>query len=261
VWKEKRYCGIHEPIISRYLFDQVQEVFERASHPKENKRNLAFAGLLKCGKCGCSMTPEMHKGKYVYYRCTQHRGKCDNVYVREEELAHLLGEIVLKIRIDEETVLWITKALEESHSDKIVFHNQAIDSLQKRYNRLQSMIDKAYEDKLVGDISVELWERKSTEWDGEMSKIQAEIEKHRNASMDYVKTGVQILELAKKAYDLYLAQNNLERRKLLNILLLNCTFYRGTLYPTYRKPFDILAKGSPNRLKRGRRDLNSRPPA
>jgi site-specific DNA recombinase len=258
-WKGKRHHGNHEPIISRYLFDEVQKVFERANHPKETKRNLAFSGLLRCGKCGCSMTPEMHKGKYVYYRCTQHKGKCDNVYVREEKLADLLGEIVLRIRIDEETVLWIRKALEESHRDKILFHNQAINSLQKRYNRLQSMIDGAYEDKLAGDIPLELWERKSAEWNDEMSKIQAEIEKHQNASMDYVTTGVQILELANKAYDLYLAQNNFERRKLLNILLLNCTFYRGSLCPTYRKPFDILAKGSQNSLKRGRRDLNSRP--
>ena len=196
------------------------------------------------------MTPEMHKGKYVYYRCTQHKGKCDNIHVREEKLAELLGEIVLKIRIDEETVLWIREALEESHQDKIRFHNQAIDSLQRRYNRLQNMIDEAYEDKLTGDISGELWERKSAEWNGEMSKIQAEIEKHQRAGMDHVSTGVQILELANKFYDLYLAQSNFERLKLLNILLLNCTFFRGTLCPTYRKPFDILAKGSQNRLKR-----------
>jgi site-specific DNA recombinase len=123
------------------------------------------------------------------------------------------------------------------------------------------MIDTAYEDKLAGDIKVKFWERKSAEWNREMSKTQTEIDGHQKASLDYVRTGIQILELANKAYDLYLAQNNFERRKLLNILLLNCSFYHGTLYPTYRKPFDILAKGLRNRLMRGRRDLNSRPPA
>ena len=259
LWKEKRYCGIHEPIISRVLFEQVQNAFDQANHPKETKRNLPFAGLLTCGKCGCSMTPELHKGRYAYYRCTKYRGKCDNTYVREEKLAELLGEIVLKIRIDEETVDWIRQALEESHTDKVDFHRQAIDALQKRYNKLQSMIDTAYEDKLAGDITLEFWERKSAEWNREMSKIQTEIDGHQKASLDYVKTGVQILELANKAYDLYLAQNNFERRKLLNILLLNCSFYHGTLYPTYRKPFDILAKGLRTQLMRGRRDLNSRP--
>jgi hypothetical protein len=34
-----------------------------------------------------------------------------------------------------------------------------------------------------------------------------------------------------------------ERRRLLDTVLSNCTFDRGTLCPTYTKPFDVLAKG------------------
>jgi len=34
-----------------------------------------------------------------YYRCTQHKGKCDNIYVRVEKLAELLGQIVLRIKM------------------------------------------------------------------------------------------------------------------------------------------------------------------
>jgi hypothetical protein len=46
-------------------------------------------GLLTCGRCGRSMTAEKKKGKYVYYRCTSHRGTCGNAYIREEvERAH-----------------------------------------------------------------------------------------------------------------------------------------------------------------------------
>jgi len=139
----------------------------------------------------------------------------------------------------------------------VLFHKEAISSLQNRYNKLQIFLDKTYENKLSGRISAELWERKSTEWDAEMSRVQVEIAKHQAASISYVQTGVQILELANRAYDLYLAQNNFERRKLLDILLSNCTFYQATLYPTYRKPFDILAKGLQNQSMRGRRDSPS----
>jgi site-specific DNA recombinase len=260
-WKGKKYQGNHEPIISRHLFDSVQRIFEESGHSKEAKRNLAFAGLLKCNKCGCSMTGELKKGKYIYYKCTQFRGKCDNVYVREEKLAELLGQIVLKVKINEDTVSFVSKALEESHRDKVLFHKEAISSLQNRYNRLQTFLDKGYEDKLSGRISAEFWERKATEWNEEMSRVQVAIAKHQTASMSYVQTGIQILELANRAYGLYLAQNNFERRRLLDILLSNCTFYQGTLYPTYRKPFDILAKGLQNQSMRGRRDSNSRPPA
>jgi site-specific DNA recombinase len=66
--------------------------------------------------------------------------------------------------------------------------------------------------------------------------------RYENATKKNYELGISILELAKKAHQLYLRQDHHERRKLLNTLLSNCTFSRGSLYPTYRKPFDILAK-------------------
>jgi hypothetical protein len=61
-WKGKRYIGKYTPIISKALYDEAQEVFAQANHPKETKREFAFAGLLNCGKYGCAMTPEIKKG-------------------------------------------------------------------------------------------------------------------------------------------------------------------------------------------------------
>ena len=51
------------------LFEQVQEVFEGANRPKYTKRQHAFTGLVTCGRCGCALTAEIKKGRYVYYHC------------------------------------------------------------------------------------------------------------------------------------------------------------------------------------------------
>jgi len=257
IWRGKRYLGTHQPLITKGLFDQVQEVFRRANHPKETKRKLPFAGLLKCGKCGCALTPEIKKGKYVYYHCTQYRGECDNTYIREEKLGELLADVVKRIRVDEKAVESIRVALLESERDKTQFHTGAVKSLQKRYAHIQNLLDRAYEDKLSSKITEEFWERKSSEWNAELLDIEHEIKAHRNANLNYYETGTQILELANRAYDLYLKQERHEQRKLLDTILSNCTFYRGTLCPTYRKPFDILAKGSESQSIRGLRDSNS----
>jgi len=251
IWKDKRYFGIHTPIISKSLFDDVADVFERANHPQETKRDFAFGGLVICGKCGCSMTPEIKKGKYIYYHCTQFRGKCDNIYIREEKLGELLADVVKQVRISAEATEDIKKALLESQRDKKEFHSVSIGSLQKRQAHIQQLLDRAYEDKLSGKISESMWERKSAEWESELIDIQQKIRAHESANTNYYKTGVAILELANSAYDMYLRQNREEQRKLLNTLLSNCTFYRGTLCPTYNKPFDILAKGSGRIFKRG----------
>ena len=256
LWKGKRYQGKHNPIITRKLFDQVQMVLEGKNHSKETKRNLAFAGLLKRDKCGCSMTPEMKKGKYIYYRCTGFKGNCGNIYIREEKLAELFADVVKQIKIDDSMVEDIKQALRESHQDKIAYHNDALKALNRRAKHVQGLIDKAYEDKLSGVISEDFWKRKSSEWQNELVEINNKIESHNNADINYFETGVKILELANNAYNMYLTQSRYEQRKLLNIILSNCTFYRGTLYPIYKKPFDIFAKRHQFESKLGYRDLN-----
>ena len=57
-------------------------------------------------------------------------------------------------------------------------------------------------------------------------------------------TARKILELAKQAEFLYKSKNPAEQRRLLETVLSNCTFDRGTLNPTYSSPFDLLVRGN-----------------
>ncbi len=50
----------------------------------------------------------------------------------------------------------------------------------------------------------------------------------------------RILELAHKAYFLYLKQTPEEQAKLLKIVVSNCSIDAVNVYPTYRKPFDLI---------------------
>ena len=68
--------------------------------------------------------------------------------------------------------------------------------------------------------------------------------------------GSQIIELARGAKALFLRQDPTEQRRLLKMLLSNCTLQAGTLCPTYRKPFDALAAGNETGNWLGGRDSN-----
>jgi hypothetical protein len=61
----------------------------------------------------------------------------------------------------------------------------------------------------------------------------AELSRLTTAAPSYVVTGEKILELAKTAHFRYAKQSPAEQRRLLDIVLSNCTFDRGTLCPTY----------------------------
>jgi hypothetical protein len=243
-WLGRWYEGQHEPLISRDLYQRVRQVFEAANHPRQTKRQHAFAGLVTCARCGCAYTAEIKKEQYIYYHCTRSRGHCDNTYVREEDLARLLGELVKQVRIPTELADRVATALRESQSDKESFARTTIMRRQQQELLLRSKLDRAYDDRLSGRISDELWSSKSAELEAELQRVRAEMERHERASHEYEATGLQILELAQNAYSLYVTENPQQQARLVKTLLSNCTFDRGSLCPTYRKPFDLFAKGA-----------------
>ncbi len=242
-WDDKIYKGKHTAIISKELFDQVQKSFSKSTRSEKiQKHNFAFSGLLTCAKCGCTITAEIKKKKYVYYHCTNYKGKCGDKFIREENLAEKLGELVKKIRIEPKIIAWLKEALLMSHQDEKEYHDSQIKSLQELYNKLQHRLDKIYIDKLDEVVTTEFYQEKTNEWKNEQNNILININKHKDANTNYFEQGIKILELAQKAYFSYLKQDNSGKRNLLNILLSNCTLNEGNLYPTYRKPFDLLAK-------------------
>ena len=91
--------------------------------------------------------------------------------------------------------------------------------------------------------------------------IESEIRRLSHPAPAILATGERILELAKRAEFLYKTQDPTEQRRLLETVLSNCTFDRGTLSPTYSKPFDLLVRGNETGDWRGRRDSNPSPPA
>jgi DNA invertase Pin-like site-specific DNA recombinase len=91
------YEGKHEPIISVDLYNKVQKMFN-ASRTRTHDVQFDYIGLLKCGHCGCQLTAELKKGKYIYYHCTGKRGgSCKKDYIRQEEIDKVLAELIEKI--------------------------------------------------------------------------------------------------------------------------------------------------------------------
>lgn len=76
------------------------------------------------------------------------------------------------------------------------------------------------------------WTRKSQEWEDELRTVEGERARHQERRPLSTTTTEKILELAKQAEFLYQSQNPTEQRRLLETVLSNCTFDRGTLCPT-----------------------------
>ena len=101
------YQGKHQPIITKELFDKVQESI--AEHVVGTNKEFAFTKLMICGSCGSGITA-MEKFKrqlngnvhrYVYYSCSKSSDRaCKEGYVREETLIEELANIMDQIDLD-----------------------------------------------------------------------------------------------------------------------------------------------------------------
>ena len=243
VWKEQLYRGTHEPLIAKDLFDQVRAIFEQREgrRTRFQKHHWAFQGLVSCGHCGWAMVAELKKGRYTYYHCTGHKGRCGEKYVKEDELSRQFGEALLILQLDPEVLAWLKEALLASMKDERDYHGEAIQKLQQDYQHLQERLDALYVDKLDRKVDETTYLRLSERWRGEQEDLRRTLERHEKANRSYVDLGVQLLELASNAHTLYEQQPMLERRRLLNYAFSNCTWKEGRLTVAFRQPFDILA--------------------
>ena len=102
---------VHEPLVSRELFDTVQGMFGVRKGPTTRTptkhRHYILAGRMRCGVCGRRMQGHWSHGR-AYYRCKLAEDYPDvdrehprNVYVREEAVMPGLDEWLVSLFDDE----------------------------------------------------------------------------------------------------------------------------------------------------------------
>ena len=112
-----------------------------------------------------------------------------------------------------------------------------------------------------GRLPGTFWKRKQTDWQTDEFRIKSQISGlEEDKTYERLLDVQRILELAKDAYFLYLTRKPAEQAELLRNVLLNCSIDAVSLYPTYRKPFDLIFNRAKNEEWSGREDLNLRPP-
>lgn len=105
----KWYQGKHEPIITKELFDQVQEnISEHVI--KEYGREYTFTKLMTCALCGSGITASEkwkhqkngNTHKYIYYGCNKNNDKsCKCGYMEEKDLIKQFANLMDNIDLDE----------------------------------------------------------------------------------------------------------------------------------------------------------------
>ena len=109
----------HEPIITKRLFDEVQEVMRRKSKPQaKGLKPYTYRGLFRCGECGCFITTETQKG-HNYLRCTKRKVPCSQKYFREEIIAEQIKNEIQKVALPDDCANGMLAELEKEQKEKV----------------------------------------------------------------------------------------------------------------------------------------------
>jgi len=100
------YQGKHEPIITKELFDLVQDQMKNSQLVRRENIEFAFTKVMTCGLCGSgiSATEKFKKlknggyNRHIYYGCTKAKDKnCKSGYISEEDLIKQLQKQIDKL--------------------------------------------------------------------------------------------------------------------------------------------------------------------
>jgi site-specific DNA recombinase len=240
-WDGKKYANAtHPPLIDQFTFNRVQSVLRNPYKNKSRKDLFPYSNLIKCAKCGCALTGQIQKERFIYYHCTGYKGNCHTPYLRQEVIETQIGELLKSIKLSSQESENVYQGMKESLKDKMEYHNEAIKALEQKIAILQKRIDAAYIDKIDGRIPETFWKDQSDKWLKEKIDAASKLLAHQKSDAHYLTSARIVLELSNKAYDLFLKQDSAEKRKLVNILLSNLSFDGKVLEFTLRKPFDTV---------------------
>lgn len=120
------YVGKHEPIITKDLYNQVQDKITSENAVRTQDKEFAFTKMITCGLCGSGITADEKfkklkdgtTNRYVYYGCTKFRDKdCPCGYIREEDLIEQLANILDTVSLNEIGMKDKIRSEIESHNE------------------------------------------------------------------------------------------------------------------------------------------------
>ena len=185
------FKNTHEAIIDQETFDIVQKM---RSHKRSNQRyknragheNL-FAGLVFCGTCGRKhyFCPQEKNGlNHDHYKCSAYRKPidgCENPhYIQKSALIEIvsgkLRQTIQEAHFNQEDFL---KKLEQQSQAQFNKDNknqrQQLQKDEHRSKEIDTIIQKLYEDNLLGKISDERFVKLSQSYEEEQRQLQTSI--------------------------------------------------------------------------------------
>jgi site-specific DNA recombinase len=235
--------GTHEPLISKKLFEECQEVMKNRGHRKTRKAKtlFPFRGLLLCGECGCSITSEIQKG-HIYYRCTKKKTPCTQKYIREEEVERQIISFLQKVSLSSQDTQEVLGELQKDEQKARLSAQSLAKLLREDLSALAAKLDKllsAYLDEVINSDEYTFQKQKFLTQKVELKEKINEIEQKGASWLEPAREWVKSLNEAEK---LLSGRDKPAMTAFLSRIGSNHTLHSASLGFCRAKPYEMLAE-------------------
>lgn len=189
--------GQHEPLIDRMSFDIVQNKLKSRQRPGQTNEISLFAGLIKCGECGKSLTVRYTNAKHpqrIYScktynafgknHCTQHRIDYDTLY---SHVLRKIRECARAALMDGEAVTdRLTNTCEAEQREQREAMERSLTRDEERIEVLDKMVMRLYEDMIAGRISEQNFNTMLEKTQTEQTELKTKVSEGRKRLSDEV---------------------------------------------------------------------------
>ena len=235
------YEGKHEPIVSVDKYNAVQKLFNH-SRARTHDVEFAYTGLLTCGYCGCQLTAELKKGKYIYYHCTGRRGgDCKKHYIREEKIDEVMLDLIGRIPAPTSDIMELIKqSLKDSRKLRIDYEENSTEAIQKQIDTLNKRLDNLYTDKMDQVITEEYWKEKHNLWYNEKEELIEKLKSFNNAARTFDEGANLLLNFCETLPQEYLKASPKKKQQILRLIGSNFIYKDKKLSVELSSVFNLL---------------------
>jgi DNA invertase Pin-like site-specific DNA recombinase len=249
-YNREHFEGKHEPIISKKLFDECQEVMKQKSKPKKDDRMKYFLyrGFFKCGECGFSITADKKikkSGKeYTYYYCTQknpHYECKQNVFTKEENISSQIKEEIQKVSLPDDWAVWMIKELErekQGNAQSSVFFAQ---KTKGEISKLDEKLEKLMTAYLESALNLDEYRENKNKLINQKQVLKDKMKAFEQKSNNRFELAEKFIKTSQEAKIIALKENPERIRDFLKKIGSNFLLSNQTLHFEFKKAWKILA--------------------
>jgi len=246
----QHYAGVHEPIVSKRLFERVEAALDGKANTKAIKHDFLYRRQIECKHCRYHLIGEKVRG-HIYYRC--HTMTCPKCSVKEETIDAAVSATLCPLALSKEDraeFARLNATLEGEWAREKAGFEQALALQTEAINsRLASLMD-AY---LDGVFDRTLFEEKKRGLLMQRQELEERKAALKGDALPPAQRVAEYLELVDALPLSYGLATLLEKRELLKTLTSNLSAEGKNVVVELKSPFreiaelDLVPTGAPVR--------------